>query len=197
MLMPKLHRLFIPAAAIAVLGLALARQHAPMNSLTPTAQAATSTSTERERAIFGAGCFWGVEAAFRKIPGVTATRVGYAGGHTADPTYEKVCAHDTGHAEVVEIEFDPTRVSYGQLLDVFWKSHDPAQRHRLGPADGSQYRSAIFFLTPAQESAARDSATRLASPPNTEIAAIGAFHPAEEYHQQYYEKHGGGTCRVP
>ena len=195
--MPKLQRLLVPAAALAALGLAVARHRPPMNSLTPTANAAASTTTARERAIFGAGCFWGVEAAFRKIPGVTATRVGYAGGHTAAPTYEKVCAHGTGHAEVVEIEFDPALVTYAQLLDVFWKSHDPTQPHRLGPDDGSQYRSAIFFLTPEQEAAARASAQRFQSPPNTEIAPIAAFHPAEEYHQQYFEKRGGGQCRLP
>ena len=195
--MPKLQRLLIPATALGAISLAVARHRPPMNDLAPTIHAAASTSTARERAIFGAGCFWGVEAAFRKIPGVTATRVGYAGGHTAAPTYEKVCAHGTGHAEVVEIEFDPTLISYALLLDVFWKSHDPMQPHRLGSDDGSQYRSAIFCLTPAQEAAASASARRFPSPPNTEIAPLAAFHPAEEYHQQYFEKHGGGQCRLP
>ena len=194
--MPKLALLLAPALVLAALGLALTHRP-PMNALAPTAHAAASTSAERERAVFGAGCFWGVEAEFRIVAGVTATRVGYAGGHTAAPTYEKVCAHGTGHAEVVEVEFDPARVSYAQLLDTFWQSHDPTQPHRLGPADGSQYRSAIFYLTPAQEATARASTARFASPPNTEIAALTAFHPAEEYHQQYHEKHGGAVCRRP
>ena len=196
MLMSKLARLSAPALLLAALGFALARPHPPMNSLTPTAHA-TAISAEREHAVFGAGCFWGVEAEFRKVAGVTATRVGYAGGHTAAPTYEKVCAHGTGHAEVVEVEFDPASVSYAQLLEVFWKSHDPTKPHRLGPDDGSQYRSAIFFLTPAQETAARASAQHLASPPITEIAALPAFFPAEKYHQQYAEKHGGISCHLP
>lgn len=155
--------------------------------------------SEREEVLFGAGCFWGVEETFRQVKGVTATRVGYAGGHTRHPNYEAVCSHTTGHAEVVEVEFDPAQVTFDALLDVFWKSHDPFAARKTGPDVGDQYRSAIFFLAPEQEAAARASAARLESQKPavrvaTEIALAGPFQPAEEYHQHYYQKHGGKTC---
>jgi peptide methionine sulfoxide reductase msrA/msrB len=157
----------------------------------------------RERVLFGAGCFWGVEAAFERVKGVTNTRVGYSGGMTRNPTYIDVCSEATGHAEVVEVEYDPARISFAALLDVFWESHDPTTRHRQGPDIGSQYRSAIFFTTPEQESAARASAERLEKSGKlsraitTEIALVTSFYVAEEYHQKYHAKHGGGSCRIP
>ncbi|MEO8351684.1 MAG: peptide-methionine (S)-S-oxide reductase MsrA [Chthoniobacteraceae bacterium] len=177
------------AAALAAWGLANVRGSKSIS--------APPMSSNHQRVIFGAGCFWGVERAFAKIPGVMETRVGYSGGHTPNPTYEKVCAHGTGHAEVVEVEFDPAQVSFEELLGVFWKIHDPSPQHRLGPEDGSQYRSAIFCTTPGQEIAASHSAAKLDPLPNTEIAHAGAFYPAEEYHQRYYEKHGIAGCRLP
>jgi peptide-methionine (S)-S-oxide reductase len=135
-----------------------------------------------ERAIFGAGCFWGVEAAFRQLPGVVSTAVGYSGGHTDNPDYKQVCSGTTGHAEVVEVEYDPERVSYDRLLDTFWDEHDPTQVNRQGPDVGEQYRSAIFYLTPEQrEAAERSKAERQASgryrrPIATEITPAGALH---------------------
>ena len=146
-------------------------------------------------ATFGAGCFWGVEAAFRKVSGVTDTAVGYAGGTTDNPTYEQVCRGDTGHAEVVQVTFDPDAVSYEQLLDVFFEVHDPTTLNRQGPDVGSQYRSAIYTHDDAQAAAA--AAAKQAKQANfgqqivTEIAAAGPFHMAEDYHQQYFEKQGG------
>jgi peptide methionine sulfoxide reductase msrA/msrB len=156
----------------------------------------------REKVLFGAGCFWGVEDAFMKVKGVTNTRVGYSGGVTKNPTYEDVCSHRTGHAEVVEVEYDPAQLSIGALLDIFWASHNPTTHHRQGPDVGSQYRSAIFFTTPEQESAARASAAKLASSGKlsgaitTEIALAAPFYAAEEYHQKYHMKHGG-SCLIP
>lgn len=147
-----------------------------------------------EKATFGAGCFWGVEAAFRKVRGVGSTAVGYSGGHTDDPSYREVCSGRTGHAEVVEIEFDPAAVSYGELLEVLWRIHDPTTLNRQGPDVGTQYRSAIFFHTPAQEAAAASSKEALEAsgwlggPVVTEITPAPAFYRAEEYHQQYFEK---------
>ena len=153
-----------------------------------------------EKATFGAGCFWGVEAAFRQIKGVTATQAGYMGGHTENPSYRDVCSHTTGHAEVVEVTFDPAVASYEQLLDVFWKSHDPTQLNRQGPDVGSQYRSAVFFHSPEQEAAALASKEaqqgRRSRPVVTEITAADKFYPAEEYHQQYLEKRGLSSCHV-
>ena len=147
-----------------------------------------------EKATFGAGCFWGVEAAFREIPGVTEVTSGYAGGERPEPTYEAVCSGDTGHAEVVEIDFDPDRVSYGDLLDKFWEVHDPTSLNRQGPDVGTQYRSAIFFHDAEQEAEAirsRDGAqSRSSRPIVTEIAPVSDFWRAEEYHQRYFEKQG-------
>lgn len=155
-----------------------------------------------QKAIFGAGCFWGVEAAFRQIPGVKATTVGYSGGTLDQPTYKDVCSGNTGHAEVVEVDFDPAEVTYDQLLKVFWDAHDPTTTNRQGPDIGSQYRSAIFFTSKEQEEIAinsREAANKSGKfkrPIVTEITASGAYWPAEEYHQRYLEKHGQATCHL-
>ncbi len=155
-----------------------------------------------EKATFAAGCFWGVEAAFRQIPGVVATRVGYTGGHTDDPTYERVCSHTTGHAEAVEVSFDPERVSYEQLLDVFWTNHNPTTKNRQGLDIGDQYRSAVFFHSPEQQEAAERTKeaveAKLHWPKKvvTEIVPAPEFHEAEDYHQQYLEKRGRSSCTV-
>jgi peptide-methionine (S)-S-oxide reductase len=149
-------------------------------------------------ATFAAGCFWGVEAAFREIEGVVATRVGYTGGTMINPTYEQVCSDTTGHAEAIEVSFDPDVVSYGELLDAFWSIHDPTTPDRQGWDFGRQYRSAIFFHDADQERSAiasRDQRqTSLARPIVTEIVPASVFYDAEEYHQRYYEKHGGAFC---
>jgi len=151
-----------------------------------------------QRATFAAGCFWGVEAALREIEGVVATRVGYTGGSTTDPTYEQVCSDTTGHAEAVDVWFDPNAVSYGELLDTFWSIHDPTTRDRQGWDFGSQYRSAIFFHDADQErvaTASRDEhQTAVTRPIVTQIVPAPPFYDAEEYHQRYFEKHGGAAC---
>ena len=145
-----------------------------------------------ERGTFGAGCFWGVEAEFRKVEGVVEAAVGYSGGHTKDPSYGDVCSGATGHAEVVEVEYDPSKVSYEELLEIFWSNHDPTQVNRQGPDIGTQYRSVIFFHTPEQEAAARVSKEkaqkRFEKPIVTEIIPISEFYRAEEYHQRYFKK---------
>ena len=150
------------------------------------------------KATFGAGCFWGVEAAFRQIEGVTRTRAGYSGGTLENPTYEDVCSHTTGHAEVVEVTYDPEQLSYGQLLDVFWAKHDPTQLNRQGWDIGDQYRSVIFFHDAEQQEAATRSKahaqTRQTRPVVTLIEPAQTFYPAEDYHQQYLEKQGRATC---
>jgi peptide-methionine (S)-S-oxide reductase len=154
------------------------------------------------KATFGAGCFWGVEEDFRKVPGVTATAVGYSGGTLANPTYEDVCGDRTGHAEVVQVDYDPAKTSYETLLDIFWNGHNPTQLNRQGPDVGTQYRSVIFFHPPEQEAAAQASKERLAKsgkfarPIVTEISPAQPFWRAEEYHQRYFEKRGGGSCHV-
>jgi peptide-methionine (S)-S-oxide reductase len=154
------------------------------------------------QATFAAGCFWGVEATFRQLPGVTSTRVGYIGGKTDRPTYKDVCTDSTGHAEAVEVEFDPAKISYDQLLDVFWENHDPTQLNRQGPDWGTQYRSAIFFHSPEQEAAAKASKEKLEQsgrfhqPIVTQIVPEATFYEAEDYHQQYLEKRGLATCHV-
>ena len=155
-----------------------------------------------EKATFGAGCFWGVEAAFRQIKGVKSTAVGYMGGKLKDPTYQDVCTDRTGHAEVVQVEFDPSEVSYEELLRVFWDNHDPTTLNRQGPDTGTQYRSAIFYHTPEQEAAAKASKEALAKsgrykrPIVTEIVPAPEFWRAEEYHQQYLEKRGLAHCHL-
>ena len=154
------------------------------------------------KATFAAGCFWGVEAAFRQIPGVISTRVGYTGGQKSNPSYQDVCTDRTGHAEAVEVEYDPAKVSYNELLKVFWENHDPTQLNRQGPDWGSQYRSAIFFHTPEQEAAAKASKEALEKsgqyrkPIVTQIAPATQFYEAEDYHQQYLEKRGLATCHI-
>tara|TARA_B100000953_G_scaffold206642_1_gene170515 strand:+ start:622 stop:1083 length:462 start_codon:yes stop_codon:yes gene_type:complete len=149
-------------------------------------------------AVFGAGCFWGVEVAFGKVKGVTATSVGYTGGNTDNPTYEQVCTGNTGHAEVVWVEFDPSSVSYEELLDVFWGCHDPTTLNRQGPDRGTQYRSAIYFQDSEQEAAATHSkdnnSGRFPSPIVTEITPASEYYIAEDYHQKYLEKRGMGSC---
>lgn len=155
-----------------------------------------------EKATFAAGCFWGVEATFRDIDGVIDAAVGYEGGHTADPTYKDVCTDRTGHAEVVQVEYDPEKVSYEKLLDVFWNAHDPTQLNRQGPDVGTQYRTAIFYHTPEQEQIARASKTKQESsgryrrPIATEIVPAQTFYRAEEYHQQYLSKRGLRHCHI-
>lgn len=160
----------------------------------------SDTNTPTEIAIFAAGCFWGVEATFRQLAGVVATSVGYIGGRTDHPSYEQVCSHTTGHAEAVQVEFDPSQVSYETLLDVFWQSHDPTQLNRQGPDVGDNYRTAIFFRSPDQEEAAvRSKAAAQASfrkPIVTEIVPATTFWPAEDYHQQYLEKRGMSSCAI-
>ncbi len=159
-------------------------------------------NAQYEKATFAAGCFWGVEYRFRRIPGVVATRVGYSGGHTPNPTYQHVCTGTTGHAEAVEVEFDPTRISYTELLHHFWQMHDPTTRDRQGPDIGSQYRSVIFFHNEKQQQLAKNikasleqSGTYLA-PIVTEIIPAAPFYPAEDYHQCYLEKKGLPGCHT-
>jgi peptide-methionine (S)-S-oxide reductase len=158
---------------------------------------------EMEKATFAAGCFWGVEADFRRLKGVASAQVGYTGGTTTNPTYKDVCTGRTGHAEAIEIEFDPAQISYDQLLNAFWELHDPTTPNRQGPDVGTQYRSAIFYHSPAQEAAAKASRDALAAsgkfkrPIVTEIKPATQFWRAEEYHQQYLEKRGEAACHFP
>ena len=149
---------------------------------------------------FGAGCFWGVEAAFRQIQGVTSTAVGYLGGTIENPTYQDVCTGSTGHAEVVQVEYDPSQIAYEDLLEVFWKCHDPTTLNRQGPDVGAQYRSAVFFHTPEQEAivlvSKEKAQDRFKRPIVTEITPASTFYRAEEYHQQYLEKRGQASCHL-
>jgi len=155
-----------------------------------------------EKATFGAGCFWGVEQTFRKIDGVTSVAVGYAGGRTENPTYEDVCSHETGHAEAVEIEFDPVKISYRELLEVFWSNHNPTTLNRQGPDVGDQYRSVIFYHSPEQRATAEASkgelgkSGRFRRPIVTRIELAPKFYRAEEYHQRYLEKRGLSHCAI-
>jgi peptide-methionine (S)-S-oxide reductase len=185
-------------ALIALLGFTSAATASPAAKGARTMNKTTTV----EKATFAAGCFWGVEAAFRQIHGVVSTQVGYTGGRTTDPSYEDVCTDRTGHAEAVEVTYDPSRVKYEDLLRVFWTNHDPTTPNRQGPDVGEQYRSAIFYHSPAQEAEAKASKTRLESehrfkrPIVTQILAAGPFYRAEEYHQQYLEKRGLSTCHI-
>jgi peptide-methionine (S)-S-oxide reductase len=153
-------------------------------------------------AVFGAGCFWGVEAAYRQIPGVLSTRVGYLGGTMQNPTYEDVCSGHTGHAEVVEVTYDPARITYDDLLTVFWENHDPTTLNMQGPDVGEQYRSAIFYRGDKQKAAAlsskdeRDRSGKYRRPIVTEVTPASTFYPAEDYHQQYLEKRGLANCHI-
>jgi len=153
-----------------------------------------------ELATFAAGCFWGVEAKFRMIPGVEDALVGYSGGHAENPSYKDVCTDTTGHAEVVQVTFDPKKVRYEKLVEAFWQMHDPTQVNRQGPDYGTQYRTAIFYHSPEQKAIAEKSKAALAasgkfrSPIATEITQAGPFWKAEEYHQRYLEKRGAASC---
>ncbi|MDA2911544.1 peptide-methionine (S)-S-oxide reductase MsrA [Nitrospiraceae bacterium AH_259_D15_M11_P09] len=155
------------------------------------------------KATFGAGCFWGVEAAFRQVKGVASTAVGYLGGTLKNPTYHDVCTGKTGHAEVVQLEYDPSLVSYEELLNVFWSLHDPTTLNRQGPDVGTQYRSAIFFHNAEQEAVAKASKEKLQNSGRykrdivTEMTPASEFYRAEEYHQQYIEKRGQASCGLP
>lgn len=156
-----------------------------------------------QKATFGAGCFWGVESFFRALPGVSDVVVGYSGGHTENPTYEQVCTGNTGHAEAVEVVYDPEKVSYRELLELFWKNHNPTTLNQQGPDFGSQYRSVIFYHTEEQKEEALASRQALeasktwSKPVVTEIVAASTFYPAEDYHQRYFEKRGiAPTCHI-
>jgi len=155
-----------------------------------------------ETATFGAGCFWGVEVRFQQEPGVTETAVGYEGGKLDNPTYKDVCTDRTGHAEVVDVKFDPAKVSYQRLLDLFFELHDPTQLNRQGPDWGAQYRSVIFFHSPEQEAAAKTTIARLTEqkafkkPIVTQVVPAETFWRAEEYHQKYLEKRGAVSCHI-
>ena len=155
-----------------------------------------------QSATFGAGCFWGVEQAFRQIPGVVDAACGYMGGRTENPTYEQVCSKQTGHAEVVQVEFDPQVVTFDQLLEAFWRMHDPTTLNRQGPDVGDQYRSAVFTHSDEQQAAAAaskesaDASGRFSNSIVTQIVPAGTFWRAEEYHQQYFAKRGGGSCHL-
>jgi peptide-methionine (S)-S-oxide reductase len=159
-------------------------------------------NTKMEKATFAAGCFWGVEAAFRQVKGVLSTSVGYIGGTFKNPTYEDVCTDQTGHAEAVQVDYDPSEVSYDELLELFWKIHDPTTLNRQGPDVGTQYRSAVFFHNPEQKAAAQASKEKLQRsgayqrPIVTEITPASEFYRAEEYHQQYLVKRGLGHCTI-
>jgi peptide-methionine (S)-S-oxide reductase len=190
-------------AAGSVVGLASC-SHSPM-AAEPNAGVRAERpagSDKMEKATFAAGCFWGVEETFRQIHGVSATAVGYSGGTFDKPTYEDVCTDRTGHAEAVEVEYDPSLVSYEQLLDVFWNNHDPTTMNRQGPDHGSQYRSVIFYHNPAQHAAAVASKEKLEKsgkfrqPIVTQIVPASTFWRAEEYHQRYLQKRGMGSCRT-
>jgi peptide-methionine (S)-S-oxide reductase len=155
-----------------------------------------------EKATFGAGCFWGVQARFEQVPGVVETAAGYEGGSLENPTYKDVCSDRTGHVEVVELSFDPQKVSYAALLDLFFELHDPTQVNRQGPDWGTQYRTVVFFHSPEQEAAARDTIARLdtshtyAKPIATQVVPASTFWRAEEYHQKYLEKRGAVSCHI-
>jgi peptide-methionine (S)-S-oxide reductase len=153
-----------------------------------------------EKATFGAGCFWGVEETFRELKGIISTTVGYAGGNKSNPSYEDVCTDETGHAEVVEVEFNPSQISYEQLLDVFWSNHNPTTLNRQGPDVGTQYRSIIFYHSPEQKAAAEKSkiekTAKFHGPIVTQIEPASKFWRAEEYHQRYLEKRGQSHCAI-
>jgi peptide-methionine (S)-S-oxide reductase len=184
------------------LGCAPRPGHGAPGTTSEESRAGGNEHAMHELATFGAGCFWGVEERFRKFPGVTATSVGYMGGSLKNPTYEDVCTNRTGHAEVVQVTYDPQKVTYAQLLDTFWNAHDPTTLNRQGPDVGTQYRSAIFFHSPEQQAEALAALQRLEvarkypRPIVTEIVPAGTFYRAEEYHQQYLAKRGLSSCTI-
>ena len=196
--------LLLPAAALAIGALwMLARPAEPDRATINPSLNQKVDPMKLKQATFAAGCFWGVESAFRKVPGVVSTEVGYTGGRTDKPTYEDVCTDATGHAEAVRVTYDPAKVSYAELLDAFWTSHDPTTVGRQGPDVGSQYRSAIFFHDPEQEQTARASLKEVDGSGVfrrkivTQIVPAGPFFRAEEYHQQYFDRRGAGAmCHV-
>ncbi len=171
-------------------------------TMTLSSSIMTKKSLNHQLATFGAGCFWGVEETFRRTPGVISTQVGYLGGTLENPTYKDVCNGDTGHAEAVEVTFDPAIVSYQKLLDVFWENHDPTTRNRQGPDHGSQYRSAVFYHSPEQKALVEETREKLekdhrfARPIVTEITPATTFYKAEDYHQQYLAKRGMDSCHL-
>ena len=173
-----------------------------ISASTPSTTGNAMNNPSYKKALFGAGCFWGVEATFRQINGVKETAVGYSGGDAENPTYREVCNGNTGHAEVVQVIYDPAVVSYDSLLNVFWNEHDPTQLNRQGPDVGAQYRSAVFYYDDEQKAAAIASKEKLHTsgtykrPVVTEISPALTFWKAEDYHQQYLEKRGLSTCRI-
>jgi peptide-methionine (S)-S-oxide reductase len=174
----------------------------PVPAKAPSGEKDKETMKNTEKATFGAGCFWGVEVTFRNTEGVVDATAGYMGGTVDNPAYKDVCTGETGHAEVVQVEYDPETISYEELLDVFWRCHNPTTLNRQGPDFGSQYRSVIFYHTDAQRTAAEkskaahDGSGRYSSPVVTAISPAQNFWRAEEYHQRYLEKHGRATCRI-
>ena len=180
----------------------LPREITPLSWLHRCDYRSTLLLMRTEKAMFGAGCFWGVEETFRNLKGVLSTAVGYAGGTKENPTYEDVCTDKTGHAEVVEVEFDPSQIAYDELLDVFWSNHNPTTLNRQGPDVGTQYRSVIFYRSPGQKSAAETSrekinmSGRFQRPVVTQIEPAPAFWRAEEYHQRYLQKRGQTRCAI-
>jgi peptide-methionine (S)-S-oxide reductase len=172
----------------------------PAQQTQSTDEGSGEATMATETATFGAGCFWGVEEKFRTTPGVVDTEVGYAGGHTENPTYKQVCSHSTGHAEVVQLKYDPEKITYEELLKIFFEMHNPTQVNRQGPDVGDQYRSVIFYHTEAQKQAAEkmkaelDDSDRYSRPIATQIEKAPKFWAAEDYHQEYFKKRGGGGC---
>ena len=179
-----------------------ARRRMELTSVVPAAREESARGIHMKKATFGAGCFWGVEATFRRVPGVIDAAVGYAGGQTENPTYKEVCTDRTGHAEVVQVEYDPAKVSYAQLLDVFWSAHDPTQVNRQGPDYGTQYRTVIFYHDDEQKAEAEaskqylDASGRFSRPIATQIVPAATFFRAEDYHQRYLEKRGLENCHL-
>jgi len=204
--MMRIYAIFISLGIITLTGCPSGGEGNAMNEhkdRSPASQpAGQNHESNVETATFAAGCFWGVEAAFRNVEGVVETTVGYTGGHVENPLYEVVCTGRTGHAEAVQVRFDPSRGSYEQLLELFWNLHDPTTPNRQGPDVGTQYRSAILFHSPEQEAAAKASKERLEEsgrykgPVVTQIVPAGDFYPAEDYHQQYLEKRGLASCHI-
>jgi peptide-methionine (S)-S-oxide reductase len=194
--------LTVLALGVLLLGLPALSPHRVRSAEAPATRPANGESTMKtEKATFAAGCFWGVESSFAKVPGVISTQVGYTGGKTVNPTYRQVCTHLTGHAEAIEVTFDPEKLSYQKLLEVFFENHDPTTLNRQGPDVGSQYRSAVFVHSPEQQRAAEEEKDRrnrsgdYARPIVTQIVPAAPFYRAEEYHQKYYEKQGvEGSC---